>query len=114
MIIPAPSKETHIKIIAQVLFNYISDYKAENYFTGKFKMFVNSFIVQLKEVEKKNFDRALELQEEAATIVYDALDVYLKTVSSVPVWDMPNITQVIQAYYLDKKSIEGITKKILK
>jgi hypothetical protein len=43
MIIPAPSKETHIKIIAQVLFNYISDYKVENHFTGKFKMFVNSF-----------------------------------------------------------------------
>jgi hypothetical protein len=42
---------------------------------------LNSFIVQLKGRKKKNSDRALELQEEAATIVYDALDVYLKTVS---------------------------------
>jgi hypothetical protein len=112
--IPQDSKETHIKVVAQVLFNYISDYKADNYFTGKFKSFVNSFIVQLKEVEKKNFDRALELQEEAATEVYNALDSYLKTVSNVPVWDMQNITQVIQAYYVDKKSIEGITNKILR
>jgi hypothetical protein len=112
--IPQEQKQTHIKVVAQVLFNYISDYKADNYFTGKFKMFVNSFIVQLKEVEKKNFDRALELQEEAATEVYNALDLYLRTISSVPVWDMPNITQVINAYYLDQKSIEGITKKILR
>jgi hypothetical protein len=42
-------------------------------------MFVNSFIVQLKEVEKKRIsNRALELQEEA-TIVYDALGVYLNS-----------------------------------
>ena len=112
--IPQEQKQTHIKVVAQVLFNYISDYKADNYFTGKFKSFVNSFILQLKEVEKKNFDKALEQQEEAATEVYNALDSYLKIVSNVPIWDMQNITQVIQAYYLDKKSIEGITNKILR
>jgi hypothetical protein len=112
--IPKSSKETHIKLLSQVLFNYINDYKADNYFTGKFKSFVNSFIIQLGQVEKKNFDRALEQQEEAATEVYNAIDLFTQTVSGVPVWDMPNITQVIKAYYLDPKSIEGITNKILR
>ena len=112
--IPNEQKQTHIKVIAQVLFNYISDYKADNYFTGKFKMFVNSFIIQLKEVERKNFDKALELEEEATTVIYDVVDDFYKQVSTIPIWDMQNITQIIDAYYKDKKSIEGITNKILR
>ena len=111
---PNEQKQTHIKVIAQVLFNYISDYKADNYFTGKFKMFVNSFIIQLKEVERKNFDKALELEEEATTVIYDVVDDFYKQVSTIPIWDMQNITQIIDAYYKDQKSIEGITNKILR
>ena len=112
--IPNEQKQTHIKLLAQVLFNYICDYKADNYFTGKFKMFVNSFIIQLKEVERKNFDKALELEEEAATITYNVMDEFYKNISVIPIWDMQNIEQIIKAYYIDQKSIEGITKKILR
>jgi len=112
--IPNNQKETHIKLLAQVLFNYITDLKADNYFTGKFKMFVNSFINQLAEVEKKNFDKALELEEEAATITYNVVDQFYRQMANVPVWDMQNIGQIVDAYYTDQKSIEGITKKILR
>lgn len=112
--IPKEAKLTHIKLLAQVLFNYIVDLKADNYFTGKFKMFVNSFILQLTEVEKKNFDKALELEEEAATITYNVVDQFYLKMSTIPVWDMQNINQIIDAYYIDSKSIEGITKKVLR
>jgi hypothetical protein len=57
--------------------------------------------LQLKGSRKEKLDRALELQEEAATEIYNALDTYLKTVSRF-LWDT-NITQVINAYYLDQK-----------
>lgn len=41
--IPRDLKVLHTTIAAQVLQNYIIDMKAENWFTGVFKNFVNKF-----------------------------------------------------------------------
>ena len=112
--IPHTSLPTHVKILAQIQLNYISELKAKNFFTGIFKNFTNNFIKQLIEVETKCFDRAMEKEEEATTVCYDVADEYYKMVSSVPLWDMQNIVTIVNAYYVDKKSIEGICKKILK
>lgn len=107
---------THIKILAQIQLNYLTDFKAKNksFFTGTFKMFCNNFIKQLIEIESKHFDKAMDKQEEAVTVCYDVMDAFYKDVASVPIWDMQNIATIINAYKKDPKSIEGICKKILK
>ena len=107
---------THIKILAEIQLNYLNDFKAENksFFTGSFKMFCNNFIKHLIRLEETYFDKSITNQEEAVTVCYDIMDAFLKDVSKVPVWDMQNISNIINAYQKDPKSIEGICKKILK
>jgi len=107
---------THIKILAQIQLNYLTDFKAENksFFTGTFKNFTNNFISKLIEVEAKYFDKAITKEEEAVETCYDVMDEFYKTVSKVPVWDMVNIMSIIEAYNKDKKSIEGVVKKVLR
>ena len=116
--IPHDAKLTHIKILAQILLNYLSDFRAvnskQNFFTGAFKSFVNTFIGKLVEIEAKYYDRAIAKEEEATDVVYDVMDNYLKAVANVPLWDQQNIITIINAYYVDKGSIEGICKKVLK
>lgn len=116
--IPQEAKLTHIKLMAQIQLNYLSDFRAENskqnFFTGAFKSFVNTFIGKLAEVESKYFDKAISKEEEATEVCYSIMDNYIKAVASVPVWEQQNIVTIINAYNIDKASIEGICKKILK
>lgn len=116
--IPQDAKLIHIKILAQVLLNYLSDFKAESktktFFTGAFKNFVNNFILKLSEVESKHFEKAINKEEEATSAIYDVTDEFYKTISSVPIWEMANIVTIINAYNKDQKSIEGICKKVLR
>lgn len=111
-------KLTHIKLLAQIQLNYLSDLRAdsvkEKWFVGTFKNFVNTFIGKLVEVEGKYFDKAISKEEEATEVCYSVMDNYIKAVASVPVWDQQNIVTIINAYNVDKASIEGICKKVLK
>lgn len=115
--IPQTSKLTHIKLIAQILLNYLADFRSDNnkqkFFSGTFKNFVNTFILKLSEIEAKYYDNALTKEEEATTVCYDVVDDFIKIVASVPVWEMRNIETIINAYNKDPKSIEGICRKIL-
>lgn len=108
---------THIKLLAQILLNYLSDFKAENkaksFFTGAFKSFVNTFISKLVEVEAKYFDNAIAKEETATNVIYNVADEYFKMVASVHVKDMQNHITMHNAYEKNKPSIEGICRKIL-
>jgi len=107
---------THIKILAQIQLFYLNEFNAKNpsFFTGSYKQFCNNFIKHLVQIESKHFDKAIQDQEEAVTVCFDIIDNFYKDVASVPVWDMQNISTIINAYKKDSKSIEGICKKILK
>lgn len=107
---------THIKVLTQIQLNYLSELKSNkpSFFTGAFKSFTNTFLSKLIEIESKYFDKAIDKQEEATKIIYDVSDEFYKCVSSIPVMDMQNFVSIYNAYYKDKKSIEGICKKILK
>ncbi|MBC7845586.1 MAG: hypothetical protein H7Y10_03745 [Flavobacterium sp.] len=111
-------KLTHIKVISQILLNYLSDFKAENktksFFTGAFKNFVNNFIGKLAEVEAKHFDRAITKEEVATNVIYNISDEYYKMAASVHIKDMQNYITMHNAYQKDKSSIEGICRKVLK
>lgn len=116
--IPHDTKLTHIKILAQIQLNYLSDFRAENskqnFFTGAFKSFVNTFIGKLADVEARYFDKAISQEEEATEVCYDVADEFYSMVSSIPIWQMKNYVTMHNAYKADQDSIEGICRKILK
>jgi hypothetical protein len=53
-------------------------------------------------------------KEEASQVIYDVYDNFIKTVSNVPIWEMQNVTQILEAYEKNPKSIEGVVRKVLK
>ena len=110
--IPRDLKVLHTAMAAQVLQNYIVDMKANNWFTGVFKNFVNNFLEQFRKLEKSYFDVYYEHKEDNTIELYDTYDEYLKTVATVPLWEMKYMTDIIKAYHIDQKSMIGIAKKI--
>jgi hypothetical protein len=112
--IPKDLKVLHTAIAAQVLQNYIVDMKADNWFTGVFKNFVNNFLEQFKKLEDKFFDIYFDYKEEDTIKLYEVYDKYLNTMSQVPLWEMNNIKDLIDAYFIDPASMTGIAKKVHK
>lgn len=112
--IPKELKVLHTAIAAQVLQNYIVDMKAENWFTGVFKNFVNNFLLQFKKLENKFFDLYFDVKEEETITLYDTFDKYVHSVAQVPLWEMENIKDLIDAYFIDPKSMVGVAKKVHK
>jgi hypothetical protein len=112
--IPRDLKVLHTAMCAQVLQNYIIDMKANNWFTGVFKNFVNNFLQQFTKLESKFFDIYFEHKEEDTVELYEAYDKYIKAVATVPLWEMKYMTDIIEAYHIDQKSMVGIAKKIHK
>ena len=104
--IPQELKVLHTAIAAQVLQNYIVDMKSQNWFTGVFKNFVNNFLEQFRKLETKFFDIYFEYKEEDTIALYETYDEYLKTVSKVPLWEMKNIKDLIDAYLIDPASMK--------
>lgn len=112
--IPKDLKVLHTAIAAQVLQNYIVDMKAENWFTGVFKKFVTNFLSQFKKLESKFFDLYFNHKEDDTVKLYEVYDKYLYTVAQVPLWEMENIKDLIDAYFIDPKSMTGVAKKVHK
>lgn len=61
---------------------------------------------------EKDFDLLFDKQEASLVQVYNVLEKFTKIVSTIPIWEMENFTEVVKAYFKDRKSIEGIVKKI--
>jgi hypothetical protein len=112
--IPQDLKVLHTTIAAQVLQNYIIDMKANNWFTGVFKNFVTKFLDQFKKLESRFFDLYFEYKEEDTIVLYDTFDRYVETVAKVPLWEMHNVRDLIDAYLIDPASMTGIAKKVHK
>jgi len=112
--IPRDLKVLHTAMAAQILQNYIIDMKANNWFTGVFKNFVNNFLQQFTKLESKFFDIYFDHKEDSAIELYDTYQKYLEKVAEVPLWEMPHVIDLIDAYMLDQKSMVGIAKKIHK
>jgi len=112
--IPKDLKVLHTAMCAQVLQNYIIDMRANNWFTGVFKNFVNNFLQQFKKLESKFFDIYFDHKEHDTIELYNAYEEYLKAVATVPLWEMKHMKDIIEAYHLDQKSMVGIAKKIHK
>ena len=104
---------THIAILSQILLNYLNDTNANNYFGKLLKMTCKRFLSELIKVERNVYDKFFDKSEDSTLVVYDTADAFYKTVSNIPIYDMENLSRIWEAYQKDKKSIEGIVKKIL-
>ena len=107
-------KITHVSILSQVLQNYLGDDLANGFFKQSLKQSAKNFLNQLREVERKQYDSFFKKEEESTLVIYDIVDSFCKTISTIPIYEMQNIQSVLEAYQKDSKSIEGIVKKILK
>jgi len=112
--IPKELKVLHTAIAAQLLQNYIIDMRADNWFTGVFKNFVNNFLKQFKHLEHKFFDLYFEHKEEETVQIYDIYENYLKTIAKVPIWEMKNAEKVINAYLINQSTMLEEAEKITK
>ena len=54
------------------------------------------------------------VKEEETVTLYDTFDKYVHSVSQVPLWEMENIKDLIDAYFIDPKSMTGVAKKVHK
>lgn len=105
-------KVTHVAINCQVLLNRLSDQVAEDYYKTGLKQTARKFLNELLKVEKEMFDKFFDKSEDSTAVVYDTYDIFMKTIANVPIYEMQNITSIIEAYQKDRKSIEGIVNKI--
>lgn len=112
--IPRETQIVHVVMSAQLLSNYIVDMKANNWFTKTLLNFVNNFIKKLHEVERNYFDIYFNHKEEDSAKLYNSYDKFTHKAATVPLWDMDDISTLIDAYYADPKSMQGIAKKVLK
>lgn len=107
-------KITHIIINAQILNNRLTDLNAQNVFKQNLKLKSKQFLAELIKVEKDWYDKFFDAKEQSTIDVYNVYENFINEVSKVPIWEMDNISKILEAYKKDPKSIEGITKKILK
>jgi len=107
-------KITHSIIASQVALTRLEDLKHTRFYKKELKMRLNMAIKELMKAESQDYDsfwNALLKETQAVTKVYED---YIKAISSVPIWDASEMTAVIEAFILDRKSISGIAKKVLK
>lgn len=104
---------THAIIANQIALNYNEAIKHTPFYKQKLKMKMNQLLPELirAEADYDEFWAALLKETQEVT---EAFDEFVKTISSVPIWDCRNVSAIIKAYQKDPASIEGIVKKINK
>ena len=98
----------------QIALNQLENIKHTPYFNGILKNKLNGIIPELVKKESEHFDKFFESDSNATDMVYKVFEDFIKKISTIPIYDMESLSIVIDAYYKDKKSIEGICKKILR
>jgi len=104
---------THAIISNQIALNHNEAIKHTPYYKQDLKHKINILMPVLIKAEPE-YDAFFNSVEGSTTQVYDAYDQFIKQVASVKIWDCENITAIIEAYKKDKKSLQGLVKKILR
>lgn len=106
-------KITHSILANQIALNNNEAIKHTAFYKKPLKTPLNNVLIRLYECEHE-YDEFFSKESESVSHCYDVYDNYIKSVASVPIWECRNITDIIEAYKKDPKSIEGIVKKILR
>lgn len=107
-------KITHSIIASQIALTKLEDLKHTRFYKKELKMRLNMAIKELMKAESEDYDsfwNALLKETQEVTKIYET---YINAISSIPIWDASEMTAVIEAFLLDRKSISGIAKKVLK
>lgn len=107
-------KITHSIIASQIALTKLEDLKHTRFYKKELKMRLNMAIKELMKAESEDYDsfwNALLKETQEVTKIYET---YINSICKVPIWDASEMTVVIEAFLLDRKSISGIAKKVLK
>jgi hypothetical protein len=98
----------------QIALNQLEAIKHTGYYNKELKQKLNLVLPLLIKAEEKHYDKFFESLSDSTDQVYKVFETFIKRISQIPIYDMENICYIIDAYDKDAKSMNGITKKILK
>lgn len=84
------------------------------YFKQEVKKLMNLLLPQLIKLEAEHFDMLYDKSDKSTSEVYDLYNHFINVISEIEIYEMPEILNLITAYQIDKKSINGIVNKTLK
>ena len=111
------NKTVH-KITASVIANQFAlvrneELKHTKYYQKRLKMVLNPCIKELIKLEPM-YDQFFDAHDKSTDDVFQVYSKFVDILAVVPIFDMPMIANMYNAYLSDRKSMEGITNKILK
>ena len=98
----------------QIALNQLESIKHTPYYKQSLKNKINAVLPELIKKESEHFDKFFETDSDATDVVYKVFEDFIKKICTIPIYDMESLSIVIDAFNKDKKSIEGICKKILR
>jgi len=107
-------KITASVISSQVTLNLLESIKHTRYFNRELKRKLNLVYPELIKSERDHYDMFFQVKDEATEQVYQVFENFIKKISGVAIYDMANISFMIDAHDKDPKSLNGICNKILK
>lgn len=108
-------KVVHAIISSQLALNLNEDlrYSIPKLYKQNFKHLTNRYLQMLIKNEK-DFDLLFDKEEQSLTQVYDVMEDFIATVSKIPIWEMENFKDIVDAYIKDSKRLQELSLKILK
>lgn len=107
-------KITQSIIANQIAFDFNHEIKHTVYFKHRLKKILNQLIPELEKAEKNEFDQFFDEQENITDELYDVQREMTRQLSTLGLMHFQNVSEIIQAYKKDPKSIQGIVNKINK
>ena len=102
-------------ICNQLALHYNEQLKHTRYYKYNVKRFGNLYNRELITAEKKEFDKIFDADETDTTHLLSAnIQDFINEVTKVGFIEFAMFQQLLKAYVIDKKSIEGIVLKVLK
>jgi len=98
----------------QITLVQLESIKYTGYYNKELKQKLNLVLPLLIKAEQEHYDNFFEKESDSTDHVYQVFETFIKRISNVPIYDMENICYMIDAYDKDSKSMNGITKKILR
>lgn len=98
----------------QIALNQLESIKHTSYYKQSLKNKINAVLPELIKAESEHYDKFFEKNSDSTDHVYKVFELFIERISKVPIYDMENICYMIDAYDIDSKSMNGITKKILR
>lgn len=99
-------------IANQLAMNFNQEIKHTDYYKGSLKAKLLPVQLELIKAERNEYDKVFDKAEVAATDVYRALEAMTTEFAKIGINYAGHVYEILKAYRIDPKSIEGIVNKI--